>query len=238
MLRQSIGCSIWKDEGAGDLAFVPMSLLSTCAAAIAVVREDGVVLFRNEAGTRLMNEVLGTSPEIGQSIVDWDQTPAGRERVSIMRRLAREGKHAVVRDIFNGEQVLSHLRLMPRRTSEELARFLIVHERACGQVRAADFCGQEFIEPSEHLLGPLDSLSAREVEVLALIGEGLNAPEIAARIFRSEETVNTHKASILKKLACHHATQLALIAYRAGLKYEDGQHLTASRQARRTAEVA
>lgn len=238
MAGKTVRCSIWNDQSDWDVACVPMSLLSTCAAAIEVFREDGLLVYRNEAATRLVNETLGSSPAVGQLLTDWGQTPAARERVAIMQRLAREGKHAVVRDILNGEQVLSHVRLMPRRPGDELARLLVVHERVCGQVRASDFPGQEFIEPAEQFLGKLDTLSGREFEVLALLGEGMNAPEIAARIYRSEETVNTHKASMLKKLGCHHATQLAIIAYRAGLKYEDGQHLTASRQVRRAVEVS
>jgi len=47
---------------------------------------------------------------------------------------------------------------------------------------------------------PLDSLSSRESEVLALMAEGASNAGIAARIYVSEGTVEKHVRSILMKL--------------------------------------
>ena len=47
---------------------------------------------------------------------------------------------------------------------------------------------------------PLDALSPREREVLALMAEGASNAGIAARIFVSEGTVEKHVRSILMKL--------------------------------------
>src|SRR5205085_1520824 len=48
--------------------------------------------------------------------------------------------------------------------------------------------------------GPLASLSARELQVLGLVAEGLTNHDIAQRLVLSEHTVNRHVANILRKL--------------------------------------
>lgn len=55
-------------------------------------------------------------------------------------------------------------------------------------------------------------LSPREREVFELIGLGLRKGEIAARLGRSVNTVEAHRASIKKKLDIDSATQLARVA--------------------------
>ncbi|GAB4464443.1 MAG: response regulator transcription factor [Armatimonadaceae bacterium] len=62
-----------------------------------------------------------------------------------------------------------------------------------------------------------DSLSAREVEVLRLIAEGLNNQEIADKLVISEKTVKSHVSNILGKLHLADRTQAAVFAWREGL---------------------
>lgn len=47
---------------------------------------------------------------------------------------------------------------------------------------------------------PLDGLTAREVEVLGLVAQGLTNVQIAGRLFISPRAVNTHLTSILRKI--------------------------------------
>jgi DNA-binding NarL/FixJ family response regulator len=64
---------------------------------------------------------------------------------------------------------------------------------------------------------PLDALTAREREVLALLGEGLTNREISRRLVISEKTVKHHVGAVLRKLGVPDRTQAALVAVRAGL---------------------
>ncbi|MFL1443695.1 response regulator transcription factor, partial [Nocardiopsis protaetiae] len=55
-------------------------------------------------------------------------------------------------------------------------------------------------------------ISAREAEVLALLGEHLSNAEIAARLFISVRTVESHVSSLLRKLALPDRRALARTA--------------------------
>jgi len=65
--------------------------------------------------------------------------------------------------------------------------------------------------------GPGGELSEREVEVLALIANGLTNAEIAERIYVSVRTVETHRAHIHQKLNLRTRAELVRVARDAGL---------------------
>ncbi len=69
---------------------------------------------------------------------------------------------------------------------------------------------------NEELTEP-PALSAREVEVLSLVAEGLTNQQIADRLFLSATTVKTHVQNILGKLGVSDRTQAAVCGLRAGL---------------------
>ncbi|MEU1280745.1 response regulator transcription factor [Streptomyces sp. NPDC005805] len=64
----------------------------------------------------------------------------------------------------------------------------------------------------------LDGLTAREREVLALLGEGLSNADTGRQLHASEATVKTYVSRILAKLGCENRVQAALLARDAGLR--------------------
>ncbi|GGX27359.1 response regulator transcription factor [Streptomyces yunnanensis] len=60
-------------------------------------------------------------------------------------------------------------------------------------------------------------LTAREREVLAMLGEGLSNQEIAGRLGIGVGTVKTHVGAILEKTGSASRVQAALLAHRTGL---------------------
>jgi DNA-binding CsgD family transcriptional regulator/tetratricopeptide (TPR) repeat protein len=64
-------------------------------------------------------------------------------------------------------------------------------------------------------------LTAREIEVLELVAEGLGNREIAGRLFLSEKTVAHHVSAILRKLDVRTRAQASAQAVRLGLAAED-----------------
>ncbi|ASU82813.1 DNA-binding response regulator [Nocardiopsis gilva YIM 90087] len=63
----------------------------------------------------------------------------------------------------------------------------------------------------------LKELTERELEVLALVGEGLSNAEIAERLVVSPATARTHVSRAMVKLHARDRAQLVVIAYRSGL---------------------
>ena len=62
-----------------------------------------------------------------------------------------------------------------------------------------------------------ESLSAREREVLVLASKGLSSKEVAAELFISERTVQTHLASIYDKLGARNKMEALLLALKYGV---------------------
>ncbi len=75
----------------------------------------------------------------------------------------------------------------------------------CFEERKVKFAGQ----PTQTRVG---TLTVREVEVLQLIGKGLNNYEISQAMFLSEKTVKNHLTNIFKKLSVNDRTQALLYA--------------------------
>ena len=96
----------------------------------------------------------------------------------------------------------------------------IPREEFLDDIRAV-YQGQYCIPPAvaarlaQRIPGP--ELSARELEVLKLIVEGMSNKEIASALSITESTVKNHVNSILSKLNVKDRTQAATTALRRGI---------------------
>jgi DNA-binding NarL/FixJ family response regulator len=73
---------------------------------------------------------------------------------------------------------------------------------------------------AESFVQPLGQLTDREREVLRLMVSGLDRKSIAARMYRSPDTVKTHIRNIAAKLGTQSATEAVAVALNAGLRPE------------------
>jgi DNA-binding NarL/FixJ family response regulator len=77
----------------------------------------------------------------------------------------------------------------------------------------------EIVQADSGSASPLDRLTPREREVLALLGEGLSNKEIGARLYISEVTAKVHVRHILEKLQVRSRTEAAArYAYESAAK--------------------
>lgn len=66
-------------------------------------------------------------------------------------------------------------------------------------------------------VSPLGNLTARETEVLGLIGGGLSNGQIAGLLVLSEATIKTHVKRLMSKLSLTSRAQAVVVAYESGL---------------------
>lgn len=102
----------------------------------------------------------------------------------------------------------------------ELAR--AIHTLAEGGALVTPHLARDLLAAFQRLSAPMadmgmDRLTARERQILGLVGRGLSNQDIAARLCITENTVKAHLRNILDKLHVHSRAHAAAIAARAGL---------------------
>ena len=91
---------------------------------------------------------------------------------------------------------------------------MVLSPTAARRLIAASADSQQSRDRARQLAG---SLTEREAEVLACLGEGLSNAQIGARLYLSEATVKGYVSRILVKLDCANRTQAGLLAHDAGI---------------------
>ena len=120
-------------------------------------------------------------------------------------------------------------------TAYQYARMLVFRGRTIDRPRAgelmteaAELCDRHGLVALQRKVDELradgstppelpDDLSAREVDVLRLVAQGLSNREIGKRLFISEHTAANHIRSILRKTGCANRTDAASYAHQRGL---------------------
>jgi two-component system nitrate/nitrite response regulator NarL len=99
-------------------------------------------------------------------------------------------------------------------SAQELAR--VVRAAAAGEVYVSQsLAGEMLVSLTQGKApDPLQELTAREREILALIGNGYTNRQIGEKIFLSEQTIKHYVTNILQKLQVRSRVEAALLANR------------------------
>jgi len=196
---------------------------------VAIFGAGGAVIWANPQLSKMFRGPdASPSQSMGRKLKEVYPESFANEVVSVIDQCAATGKPALMRTIWRGEQIYTWIQPIKSESMEQVegtdTQVLTISRKVRGDETAKDlFPMIEFEKFDSKVinLGPLDVLSTRELEVLALLGQGLSAADIAAVLHRSVKTINTHRESIGKKLKIDDRVKLAVVAQRAGLRLAD-----------------
>ncbi len=198
----------------------------------AVVRDGLRVLLQQSTDIRVVGEAadgreaVQLAQELKPDVVIMDITMRelnGIEAARLVRELCPATRVVMLSMHSNSEHVF--------RALEAGAAGFVVKESAGEEVAAAvraAHAGQRYLsralaalestlQSRAGLASPLDSLSARERDVLQLVAEGRTSAEIAAAISLSPKTVETYRVRLMKKLRVNSVADLVKFAIEHGL---------------------
>ncbi len=142
-----------------------------------------------------------------------------RERYALIAEAHRTGQTQSLYSIWLGVRTVT--RFVPMSAGGHAWTLAISESATPEQMKDELARGQGACCSKANVLGPLEVLTNRELQVLALLGEGLRPKEIATALNRSISTVEGHRERIGQKLGVHDRADLLLMAQRAGLRLAD-----------------
>jgi DNA-binding NarL/FixJ family response regulator len=200
ILREAFGFEVVGEcaDGGEVIAAVEATVPDVVLMDVRMPFTDGV------QATLRLRQREGSPPVLGLTTFDDDQALAGMLRAGasgfVLKGVPAEDLQRAVRAVAGGGAWLD-----PAVTARVLAIYRSAPAAAAG--------GQD---------PDLGALTAREVEVLALIGRGRTNGEIAAELFVSEGTVKTHVNHLFTKLRLRDRAAAVVFAYDHGLAGRSG----------------
>lgn len=146
--------------------------------------------------TRAIAEVLPTARIVMLTVSDeeedlYDAIKAGAAGY-LLKEISIEEVAGAIRQVVDGQSLIT-----PSMASKLLAEFTNLAKKA---------------DARQAVLTP--KLTARELEVLKLVAQGMSNKEIAAELYISENTVKNHVRNILEKLHLHSRMEAVVYAVR------------------------
>ena len=189
-------------------------------------REDIEVVGEAENGAEAIELALRLDPDV----ILMDVRMPGMDGVEATRRLTQAGSRArvVILTTFDLDEYVhdairagaSGFLLKDVQPAQLVEAVRVV---ADGEALLAPTVTRRLLDrfartlPDEKPPPALETLTARELEILRLVAGGLSNAEIADQLVVTEATVKTHVSSVLRKLQLRDRVQAVVVAYDAGL---------------------
>lgn len=183
-----------------------------------LLEDDPSIEVLGEASTGA--EAVRLAAELSPQVVVMDcAMPGGSGLAATRQILAARPETAVLMLSMHSEDTLVKQALDAGARGYVLKNALDL-DLAAAVVRAAR--GETVLDPALSKPSPLQGergrgLTARELEVLQLICNGLSNREVAERLGLSANTIAVHRANIMNALGVHKAAELVVYAIKHGL---------------------
>ena len=179
---------------------------------------DGYCLHTNRAFRQLLYNDVSVDPK-GLNIRDLEPAPVAEERIRIIREVCTSGKPVALKHTRLGRRVESFLHPWnPDDHDGEAEHIICLSQIADPELPDSTDC--DVVESSFSSWGPLDRLTKRQLEVLALLREGYSHKEVGAALQVSPKTVETHRDQLVRRLGVPSTLAAIRLADRAGLDRE------------------
>lgn len=209
--------SAWSplDHPGLDSAFLWKTLCHQQGVRIVVLTADGRFVFADEA----VNARYAPPGEtvVGKQVADVVEPKLAMELIKVARDVVRHGEPVAVYWVARGLGICSSAHPLPGSWRGQRLVLVASHDKVCGIRPSPTDSGVRVVRPIAKDLGPLSVLTRRELQILALIADGLTSAQIAERLGRSVKTVEWHRVSIGQKLGLKSRVDLAQIGLIAGI---------------------
>lgn len=158
------------------------------------------LLLADEDALGFLPELCQTSPKSRVLVLTGVQNPDSH------RRAIRRGAMGIVLKEHAADQLLKAI--------NKVYEGEVWIERSMMGSMIQELSKPPLVDPE---LAKIESLTHREREVIALIGEGLKNKQVGERLFISETTVTHHLSSVFSKLEVSDRLELIIYAFRHGL---------------------
>ncbi len=200
-----------------------------------IVRQGVKALLENEPDFSVVGEssdgisVVATTGQLKPDILVLDLMMPGLNGLEVTKRVAKISPHTrvvILSMYMNEPYVIEALRngaygyILKESSISDLIK--AIREVAAGRhylsPPLSERAIQAYLEKAkETSLDLYDTLTTREKEIFQLVVEGHGNTEIAARLFISTRTAETHKANMMRKLCLHTQTELIKYALTKGI---------------------
>lgn len=182
---------------------------------VQLIDADGRVVYSNNQAKLIYYGSVDFNP-VGKTIEEIEGAAFAAERLPVIREVLESNRPRVIRHIRGGKNTQATIWPLHHR---RIVRPCVLSISRQGLVSTDDspwpVYDSQLID-----LGPLDVLTSRELQVMALIGHGVPLKSISAELGVSQRTVERYRTDIARKLRVNSIADIARIVQRAGLALE------------------
>lgn len=183
---------------------------------VLIVDYEGLVLFSNDHAKEIYYG--GDFEPVGKTIEDIEGRDFAAERIPVIRKVIDTRQPLVLRHIRGGKN--TEALIWPMEPTEgQKPRIMAITRQG---LESTESIGDYQVFDSQLVdLGPLDVLTKREMEVLALVGHGVPQKTVAKQLGVAQRTVERYRTDVARKLNIKSIAEAARIVQLAGLDAND-----------------